>query len=117
MADLIDDRRPRGRYYLLVMVALGFMCVGLGVVMVLSLRCAGAVKDNPDLRRTLTQLAWTSLVLMVGTSILLVWALIRVLGQRVTKPLLRGPKAERIDAWAEAGRRFEVDDEDDDETP
>jgi len=114
MADLEEYPRRRGRHDLLLTVALGFLCVGFGVVMLLSLRCAGAVDDNPDLRRMLTQLAWTSLVLMLGTGILLAWAVIRSLGDRVTRPLPKGEKSERIDAWAEAGRRLEVDDDEDD---
>ena len=115
MAEVSEYRSRRERNYLLVIVSLLLICIGLGSIMVMALRGAGAVKDDDELRRLLTQLAWTSLVLMVVAAILLVWAVARILGQRVAAPLPKGEKSERIDAWAEAGRRFEVDDDDVDE--
>ena len=39
----------------------------------------------------------------------------RLVGKRVAAPLPKEPKSERIDAWAEAGRRIQVDDENEDD--
>jgi hypothetical protein len=76
----------------------------------------GAQEADAKTRKTLTYLAWTSFALMGGSIVLCVWAVIRLSRAHLSasSPDAR-PRQPYTDAWAEAGRRFELDDEDEDE--
>lgn len=121
MAHLDRDmyRRRREMNQALAIVFLTFICLGLGALTVLALRGARGVEDNPEQQRVLARLAWLSVAMLLGTVVLLVWAMMRFARGRVFRrdEASTRPKEEHIDAWAEAGRRFQLAPDDEPEEP
>ena len=111
MDQVTYDRRRRAANRVLMVVFLVAMVVGLGVLMGTLLRSAGQIKDEPDVRRLLMRLAWTALVLMLGALLLLTWAIVRLIRDRL-QPKPRPPDSKHVNAWEEAGRRYELDESD-----
>ena len=112
MDQLTYQRRKRSANQLVMISILFVIALGLGVLMAATLRGAGEIVDDPDLKRLLVRLAWTSLVLMVGAMLLLAWAILRFVRERM-KPTEEPSTEPRVSAWEEAGRRVEVDEFDD----
>ncbi len=121
MAHLDKDmcRRRREMNLALVIAFLVIICFGLGALAALALRGAEAFDNNPDQQRMLARLAWLSVAMLLGTMVLLVWAVMRFARGRVFREdqEARRPKEEHIDAWAEAGRRFQLAPDDEPEEP
>ena len=93
-----------------LIVAAGVLAALLAIV----LRQAETA-DEPEVRRLLMVVAWTSLVLLAVDMVLLLWGAARMLSRRYGWPQKRRPPTPHVDAWAEAGRRarLEADDEED----
>ena len=111
MDQVTYARRTRAANRLLMILFMVAMVVGLGVLMGALLHSAGQIKDQPDVRRLLIRLAWTSLVLMLGAMVFLTWAIVHLIRDRL-RPEPRPPSAKRVNAWEEAGRRYELDESD-----
>jgi hypothetical protein len=86
----------------------------LGALLAIALRQAQSA-DDPAVRRLLLVVAWTSLVLLALDMVLLLWGAARLLSRRYAWPQRRHPPTPHVDAWAEAGRRLQVDDQEDEE--
>ena len=100
---------PRLRVVRFVVVAGGLcaMAVCLGVLLMLVLRQAQAVEG--DARHYLVRLAWVCLVMLLLTLLILLWV-----AGRFVLDLMRAQRPPEptpyVDAWAEAGRRFRLED-------
>ncbi len=90
---------------LLVVQALG-QGVALGLVFKLSLQ------GRDEARQTPAQIAWLLLILLCLTLLILFWMVAR----RWREGILAGPEAKKtayVDLWSEAGRRVELQEDDD----
>jgi hypothetical protein len=109
--DVDSTRRRRSTNLALTIIILILISVGLAIVMTSALR--GAQDADTKTRKTLTYLAWTSFALMGGSIVLCVWAVIRLSRAHLPDPSADvRPAQPHTDAWAEAGRRFELDEDD-----
>ena len=112
-------KRYRAASFAIVAVWMGVLSVGLSTLMYFLLH--GATETVEQARTFRLRLAWMCLVMLGGTLVLLLWSVMRYFRFRV------GGRAEHaatphVDAWAVAGRRFQLEDEDrpaagDDEGP
>jgi len=99
-------------------VSFGFVVIGLlalaaGLIAILIIAMQGAMQfqDLPT-RKLLLRLGWLSLVLLMLTLILLIWAVLRHVRYRLraAEPPVR---SEYVNAWELAGKRFRLEDHDD----
>ena len=112
--DVNSARQRRSANLALTIILLVLISVGLAIVMTSALK--GAQDADAKTRKTLTYLAWTSFALMGGSIVLCVWAVIRLSRAHLSasSPEVR-PRQPHTDAWAEAGRRFELDEDEDED--
>ena len=106
------QRRLQAVNSIILIVALIAIVVGLVALTLLTARAAGEVKD-PDLHMVLARLAWVATALLCFTLLLLLWAVMRFVRSRIRFSTERAP-IPYVDAWALAGKRFKLPEEDDD---
>ena len=113
--EVEGERRYHRVNSFLVAVTLTVIAIGLVVQIVLATQAAASVEA--EARKHFLRLAWAALVLLAFDAVVLFWLGIRYLADRSRQ--LRVPRTlPYVDAWAAAGERFQVDDEepeDDDE--
>lgn len=103
---------PRKASAVVVTVLLAFMTAALGYMV--HVVAAQAGQADPKTHSALARLAWLTLLLLGVSAVLLVWSAARTLRLFVARRE-RHPPTPYVDAWAEAGRRMKVDDEEDNE--
>lgn len=107
------EKLPRYRTvsFVLVLFWLLLLAGGLGVLMFALLHEA----DQSDLEARLFRfrLAWICLALLGGVLVLIVWTIMRYVRQRALPHGSRKPTP-YVDAWAAAGQRFQLRDDDED---
>ncbi len=120
--DPRQDTRPAGNNrspgtfrlvnFAVVAITLMVFIIILGMfVAVATNAAAGADKET---RRFLVHMAWVAVVLLSLAAIVLIWLCLRRIKEHFFDRPNR-PHDEYVDAWSLAGRRFELDDEDDSE--
>jgi membrane protein implicated in regulation of membrane protease activity len=95
-----------------MVITLSALMVGLIVLVVLIARAA--VGAQAPVRHAMLRLAWFAVALLGVTAVLLVWVLIRYVRERFQAPSRRG-RTDYVDAWREAGRRFRLDSDEQEE--
>lgn len=90
----------------LVVAGLGVIAAGLTALLVFALQGFGQVPDLPT-KKLLARLAWLSLALLALTLILMVWAILRRLRDRLLSAECAKP-SRYVDAWALAGQRLRL---------
>lgn len=104
--------RPDGQLInsAVLIVALAAIVGGVTYLMLSSLQAAAHVAD-PLTKRILVRLAWVALLLLALAVILLVWAIMRLIRSRISFRRSHS-RAPYVDAWALAGQRVQLDEED-----
>ena len=106
-----DHRKTPAEGMGLAVAAMIVLAGGLGVQIALAAQAAGNL-DAAD-REHLLPLAWLALVMLAFDLLVLFWVSVRFVSARSHSR--RTQTATRyVDAWAAAGRRFELDNEDPD---
>ena len=92
------------------LVAIAVVLVGMLFVTA----AAAAHASDHRTKRLILTLAWTSFAALGGTVLLLMWVVIRWIRYRLQPEEPREPTPV-VDAWAEAGERYQLDEDDQDE--
>ncbi|MDP6544737.1 MAG: hypothetical protein QGH60_12150 [Phycisphaerae bacterium] len=114
-------RRPHTRSSGRTFIAVLLVAVTIGLAMAIWTLsdAASANRDDPVLRDYFRWMTYLAMVLLVVTLALLAMRGVRWIAARF-KPLTPGKPTSQVSAWVEAGKRFELPDEDeseDDERP
>ena len=115
MDPMTYQRRKRNANQLVMIAMLFLGAVGLAILMATILRGAAGIEDDSDAKRLLVRMGWMSMLLLLGALLLLAWAILRFVRERM-RPDQEASSQPHIDAWEEAGRRVEVDEFDDPRT-
>jgi len=109
------NRRTTSRAinFTILTVSLLAIAVVLAAILYVTITTAIQAPDRRTKRLVLT-LAWTSLAALGGTLVLLLWVVIRWIRCRLQPEAPHGPTPV-VDAWAEAGERFQLEEDDEDE--
>jgi len=107
--EIGPDRTVRSLSFLFVAVGLVLICAGLGAMLFLAVSAAHQAADLPT-KKLLIRMAWISLVLLLLSLLLLVAAAFRHARYRLEAQQPTRPTP-HVDAWAEAGRRFKLPDD------
>jgi putative copper export protein len=110
--DLEQSVTARRISSIVVTVLLAVIAAGM-VYVVLAVTDAKEGADDPTLKG-LARLAWIAMLLLAVAVVLLVWSLARTLRLYLARPQPHTPTT-YVDAWSEAGRRIQVDEEDDED--
>lgn len=110
--DLDQSVTARRISSIVVTVLLAVIAAGM-VYVVLTVTAATEGADEPT-RKGLARLAWIGMLLLAVAVVLLVWSLARTLRLYLAKPQPHAP-TKYVDAWSEAGRRVQVDEDEEDE--
>ena len=105
------QRRLHAVNSIILIVALIAMAAGLVTLTLLTARAAEEVKGT-DLHMVLARLAWVATALLCLTLVLLLWAVMRFVRSRIQFST-KGTPIPYVDAWALAGKRFKLPEEDD----
>ena len=114
----VDPRRTsRALSFGLVVLGLVAISAGLIAMLVITTQAAGTTTE-PRTKNLLAHLAWLSLALLSLTLVLLVWAVMRHVRYWL-RPVRRARSSQYVDAWALAGKRIKVpeDEDSDDDRP
>lgn len=109
----IDQAKKAARVVNLIVTVglLVILAVGLGVIAVLSAQVAGH-QATPTDRHLLGWLSAVALTLLAMVLVLLFWVVVRHVRARLNAGDEKKPTP-YIDAWAESGKRFKLDKEED----
>jgi len=109
------NRRTTSRAinFTILTVSLMAIAVVLAAMLYVTVTFASQAPDRRTKRLVLT-LAWTSLAALGGTLLLLMWVVIRWIRCRLRSEAPRKPTPV-VDAWAEAGERFQLEEDDEEE--
>lgn len=103
-------RTTRSVSFVFVVLGLVGIAAGQAAMLVVTTQGAQRISHEPT-QRLLLRLAWLSLVLLCLTLLMLLWAVIRHLRYRLrAEPPVKPSRY--VNAWALAGKRFQLDDED-----
>jgi len=106
----MSQRKPdRAVQVTLVVISLVVVAVLLGLLMYFLL--SAAVVAEEQLSRALVRLAWFILALLALTLLMLFWVVMREVVRATRRPDRR--RTPYVNVWAEAGRRFQPPDADD----
>ena len=96
------------------LTAMGLVAVAGAMAAMLIATTRGAAGFTGHTRSYLFRLAWLSAALLAICLLMLAWVVVRHARQRITR---RTPRSETpyVDAWAEAGKRLKLKDEEKDE--
>ena len=111
--EIDNPRTFRTINSIILLAALSLIAAGLVLLTVLTTQAASNVEDA-DLQKQLARLAWIATVLLGLTLVLLLWAVMRLVRSRMNLGQ-RHPPTPYVDAWALAGQRMQVPDDDDEE--
>ena len=111
--DVELDKRAPGVSALLVAGALVLLAGGLVAQIALATSAAADATD-PAAKKTFVHLAWLALVMLAFDALISFWLVVRVLSARSRRLHIGGPTP-YVDAWSAAGRRFKLDDSDQDD--
>ena len=110
--EIEKDKAQRSLSFVVIVVGLLIIIGGLAWFGAAAVSAAGHAQDDQH-RKGLMHLAWISLVLALPALGLLVV----VVGRRLRQVLIRPAETQptpQVDAWAEAGRRFKLPEEEPD---
>ena len=93
----------------LAVVALGVLAIGLASLIAYAADAAGRVEKA--FAKHLVRLAWLALVMLAFDVVMLFWLSIRLIAAR-ERPSIMRRRSPYVDAWAAAGQRFQLADED-----
>ncbi|HUS91868.1 MAG TPA: hypothetical protein VM695_08460 [Phycisphaerae bacterium] len=114
--EIDSDSGPRLGSFGVVVGGLLALAVGLGAMLVITIREASAMTD-PAARKLLLRLAWLSLVLISLDLVMLLWCVLRHIRDRMEAEPPPKP-SKYVNAWELAGQRIRLEDETDaDEDP
>jgi len=108
------DQSVTARKISSIVVTVLLAVIGGGMVYVVVTVTGAAEGADEPTRKGLARLAWIGMVLLGLVAVLLVWSLARTLRLYLTKPQPHTPTT-YVDAWSEAGRRVQVEDDDEDD--
>ncbi len=112
-----DDTTSHSTSFAVILVGLAVICVGLGAMMFITIDAASTATDLAT-RKLLARLSWLSLVLLCLAVLMTTWVIMRYVRHR-----LRGVAAapaepsSYVNAWEEAGKRFELNEDNEPEDP
>lgn len=112
--ELDSVKKIRTANFVLTVVSLVLLIVGLLALVLLAANAARGADANT--RKFLVRMAWVATALMGLALIMLVWVILRRLRSRF-EPSGRHAPTPYVDAWAEAGKRIQVETEEDDDQP
>jgi hypothetical protein len=107
--EVEKDKVQRSLSFVVLIVGLLVIIAGLGCLAAAAMSEAGHAKGDEH-RKGLMHLAWLALVLLLPALGLLVMVVGRRLRQVLIRPAEPRPTP-HVDAWAEAGRRFKLPEE------
>ena len=108
----IDRKRTlRAASFAVVVVMLTAICVGLAAMVAITTQ--GAKQADGAARAYFYRMAWLSLALLALSVIVLVWVVIHHVSGRLGRKSPH-PPTEYVDAWALAGKRFKLEEDEED---
>lgn len=108
MEEIEPERKFLMVNTVLITVALAILAIGLVVQMTLATRSAGMVEGDAE-KHLLLQVRM-SLLLLAFDLVVLFWLTIRYLASRSRRRRIPNSAA-YVDAWTEAGQRFQLEEE------
>ena len=103
--------------FALMVIVLLLIAVGCATTLVVASRSAGLTDPDTPARRAFAKIALLSTATLGLTLVLLVWAATHLVAERFAAAEGRKhPPTPHVDAWSVAGKRFQLD-EDDDSSP
>ena len=96
--------------FVILIAALFVISIGLGALTFLTIQAAD-VTDDVAVRKLLAELAWVAVALLGLTLVVLMWSVMRFVRSRITVSRTH-TRTPYVDAWAEAGRRYQLTEED-----
>lgn len=105
------ENLDRYRVFNSMLVAATLIVITCGLVAVIALAAGAASEVDEGAARHLLRLAVIAVVLLAFNVVMMFWLVIRILAHRSSRS---SPphRADYIDPWAEAGARFQLDEED-----
>ena len=98
----------------------GLLVIAAGLAAMLAMTSAEAVASSGARQEYFYRMAWIAAALLAVALLLIAWTILRHVRQR-TLDGCRRRRTQLVDAWAEAGRRYKLDEdtmvEDDEEEP
>ncbi|MGC9455153.1 MAG: hypothetical protein ACP5HU_09850 [Phycisphaerae bacterium] len=91
------------------------IAAGMLVALLVTMLDRAEATDDPELRRILVRVAWATLVMLAVDMLVLLWGAMRFMSRVLGAPPPRRPPTPYIDAWAEAGRRLKLEEQDEDD--
>ncbi|MFP4106457.1 MAG: hypothetical protein ACLFVU_10255 [Phycisphaerae bacterium] len=114
--EILTRKRFRLFSGIVTICLLLILAVGLAAMLWISLVGMESAEAESNRQRGFASLAMISGGLLLMTMGMLAWAGIRLIGRKTIPDSKRVQRTQHVDAWAEAGRRFELPEDDEDET-
>jgi membrane protein implicated in regulation of membrane protease activity len=112
-----DNTASRSASFAVVLVGLVIICVGLGVMMFITIEAASATTDVA-IRKLLARLSWLSLVLLCLALLMTTWVLMRYVRHRLRDGAAAPAEpSSYVNAWELAGKRFQLNEDNEPEDP
>ncbi len=106
----LDTEKQTRSNTIVAVAALAVLGLGLGLQIALASRLPQGVGE--EARKHLTRLAWVGMLLLAFDVVVLFWLTIRAVSTR--NKVRQTQPTTYIDAWAAAGERIQIDDDDED---
>ncbi|MFP3936809.1 MAG: hypothetical protein ACLFVW_00615 [Phycisphaerae bacterium] len=113
----MEVKRPSAARTISFAVLFASLIIAAGMLTVLLVTALGRAEatEDAELRDLLVRTAWAALALLAVDMVLLLWGAARFLSRAFGSTPPRRPPTPYVDAWSEAGRRLNVEDEDDEQ--
>lgn len=107
------DRRQAVRAVNFMLTVVGLLVIAGAMGVMIAIAARAAPDSAPEAREYFYRLAWIAAAMLGLALVMLTWTVSRYLRRRSRES--RHEPTPYVDAWAEAGRRARVDDEDEDD--
>jgi len=111
--EFIGSDRAQTISFAVRIAVLMTVTVGLATQTFMSAEATGRIADEPA-RKLLARIGWLSVAMLGLTLVLLFWTVVRYFRRRLP-PGVGHQRTPYVDAWSLAGKRFQLDDSEDDQ--